>query len=761
MMRLPSSTLHRALLAVAGVAVLCSVCVAITIAVLYEQLPDIGLLTDYKPRQPLRVFTRDGVEIGEFGSERRYYLPIAHTPKMIQDAVLAIEDSGFRDHPGISVKGTLRAVMANLWRGARSQGGSTITQQVARTFYLSSRKSYTRKVREALLAIKIEHHLSKDQILELYMNQIYLGQRAYGFEAASQSYFGKPLTLLSVAESAMLAGLPQNPRYANPVIDFERARKRQLMVLDRMRATEVITTAQFEKAKAEALHVQRRNESTVHAEYVAEMVRQTVHAQYGEEAYSRGLKVQTSLRAADQAAAYRALRKGVLDYERRQPYRGPEDEEDLPEGLAADDPAVAQLLADHPDDDDLRVALVSEAGPQAVVATLATGEVVRITGDGLRPAQSALSTRAKAALRIGRGSVIRVVQDGKRWSISQWPEVQGALVALDPRSGRLRALVGGFDFGRNQFNHVTQAWRQPGSSFKPFLYSAALENGVMPNTLINDAPLPPDANGAPPAWDPKNSDDQYDGALTLREALARSKNLVTIRLVQMLGPDTARQWASQFGFEPARHPADLTLALGSGATTPLQMAGAYSVLANGGYRVQPVVIERITDAQGATLFESPPQQQTEAERAVPARNVWLTDSLLQEVTRSGTAARAQAQLKRPDIYGKTGTTNDAVDAWFAGFQPSLATVVWMGYDTPRSLGARESGGGLSLPIWIDYMRVALQGVPVQEPQAPDGIVQVDGEWLYSEWAAGGQRTRIGFDDGAPVAPPASSEPVKP
>jgi len=758
MMRLPTSTLHRVLLALAAAASLCAVGVAIAIAVLYEQLPDIGMLTDYKPRQPLRVFTRDGVEIGEFGSERRYYLPIGHTPKLIQDAVLAIEDSGFRDHPGISVKGTLRALMANLWRGARSQGGSTITQQVARTFYLSSRKSYTRKVREALLAIKIEHHLSKDQILELYMNQIYLGQRAYGFEAASQSYFGKPLTLLSVAESAMLAGLPQNPRYANPVIDFERARKRQLMVLDRMRATEVITTAQFEKAKAEALHVQRRNESTLHAEYVAEMVRQTVHAQYGEEAYSRGLKVQTSLRAADQAAAYRALRKGVLDYERRQPYRGPEDEEDLPEGLAADDPAVAQLLADHPDDDDLRVALVSEASPQAVVATLANGEVVRITGDGLRPAQSALSTRAKAALRIGRGSVIRVVQDGKRWSISQWPEVQGALVALDPRTGRLRALVGGFDFGRNQFNHVTQAWRQPGSSFKPFLYSAALENGVMPNTQINDAPLPAGANGAPPAWDPKNSDDQYDGALTMREALARSKNLVTIRLVQLLGPDTARQWASQFGFEPARHPADLTLALGSGSTTPLQLAGAYSVLANGGYHVQPVVIERITDAQGATLFETPPQQQTEAERVVPARNVWLTDSLLQEVTRSGTAARAQAQLKRPDIYGKTGTTNDAVDAWFAGFQPSLATVVWMGYDNPRSLGARESGGGLSLPIWIDYMRLALQGVPVQEPEAPEGIVQVDGEWLYSEWAAGGQRTRIGFDDDAP---PASAEPVKP
>jgi len=744
------------MLALAGVALLILLAAGTTLVVLYQQLPDIGMLVDYKPRQPLRVFTREGVEIGEFGAERRYYLPITHTPRLIQDAVLAIEDTGFRDHSGVSVKGTLRAAVANLWH-ARSQGGSTITQQVARTFYLSSKKSYARKVREALLAFKIESRLSKDQILELYLNQIYLGQRAYGFEAAAQSYFGKSLTLLSVAESAMLAGLPQNPRYANPVADFERARKRQLLVLERMRATQVITQKQFDLARAEPLHIQRRNEAAVHAEYVAEMVRQTVHAQYGEETYSRGLKVTTSLRAADQLAAWRALRKGVLDYDRRQPYRGPEDAEDLPEGLAADDPALAQLLAEHPDDDDLRVALVSEAGPREVVATLATGEVLHIGGEGLRMAQQAVSPQARAALRISRGSVIRVVQNGRQWAISQWPEVQGALVALDPRAGRVRALVGGFDFSRNQFNHVTQAWRQPGSSFKPFLYSAALEHGVMPGTLINDAPLPQDPNAGGSAWDPKNSDDQYDGPITLREALARSKNLVTIRLVQLLGPDTARQWASQFGFEPDKHPSDLTLALGSGATTPLQLAGAYAVLANGGYGVKPVVIERIADAQGATLFEAPTQPQTEAERVVPARNVYLTDSLLQEVTRSGTAARAQAQLQRTDLYGKTGTTNEAVDAWFAGFQPSLAAVVWMGYDNPRSLGARESGGGLSLPIWIDFMRQALQGVPVQVPEAPEGVVQVDGEWLYSEWAAGGQRTRIGFDGEGPADP----EPARP
>ncbi len=752
--------LKRAALIAGGAIAACVLVGAATLTVLYQTLPELDMLTDYQPRQPLRVFTRDGVEIGEFGTERRYYLAIGHTPKLVQDAVLAIEDAGFRDHGGVSVKGTLRAAVKNLWRASRAQGGSTITQQVARTFYLSKKKSYARKLREALLAIKIEQHLGKDQILELYLNQIYMGQRAYGFEAAAQSYFGKPLTQLSVAESAMLAGVPQNPRYANPATNFERARKRQVQVLERMLATGVITKAQHDKALAEKVQVQKGTDFAVHAEYVAEMVRQTVYAQYGEASYTLGLKVTTTLRAADQQAAYQALRKGVLDYDRRQPYRGPEDEEDLPDGVAADDPAVAEALSDHRDDDELRVALVSEASPRLVVATLANGEVVRVQGEGLRTAQAALSPRANDELRIRRGSVIRLLQTGKRWSIAQWPEVQGALVSMEPQGGRVRALVGGFDFGRAQFNHATQAWRQPGSSFKPFLYSASLEHGVMPNTQINDAPLPAEPNQAAPAWDPKNSDDQYDGPITLREALARSKNLVTIRLVQLLGPDVARSWAARFGFEASKQPADLTLALGSGATTPLQLAGAYSVLANGGFPVAPVVIERIVDAQGKTLFEAPAATLDEDKRAIPARNAWLTGSLLQEVTRSGTAARAQAQLQRTDLYGKTGTTNDAVDAWFAGYQPSLVTVVWMGHDTPRSLGSRESGGGLALPVWINFMKQALQGVPVQEPPVPDGLVQQDGEWVYSEWADGGQRQSIGFEVpngtgpsvGAPPAP---------
>ncbi len=752
--RVHKPSTRTVLRALAGTAVAGVLSIGVLGYVLYQQLPDIGMLTDYRPKQPLRVFTSDGVEIGQFGAERRYHLPISQTPKLMQDALLAIEDSRFRDHAGVDFKGVLRAAVANLFH-ARSQGASTITQQVARTFYLSSRKSYARKVREALLAIKIERQLSKDQILELYMTQIFLGQRAYGFEAASQAYFGKTLSALSIAESAMLAGLPQNPVYANPVANFERARKRQLVVLERMRTLGVIDAAHHEAAKSEPLHIRRGADVSVHAEHVAEMARQTVYAQYGEQSYTLGLKVVTSLRADDQQAAYHALRKGVIDYERRQVYRGPEDDEDMPDGMAADDPGAAQLLVDHRDDDSLRVALVSEAGPRTVVATLATGEVVKITGEGLKPAQSGLSPRAKDAVRIRRGSVIRVVEEAGKWSISQWPEVEGALVSMDPKNGQVRALVGGFDFQHNQFNHASQAWRQPGSSFKPFLYSAALEHGVMPATLINDAPLESDRTPDGNDWSPKNSDDSYDGPISLRQALAKSKskNMVTIRLVQLLGPDSAREWASRFGFEAERQPDNLTLALGSGATTPMQLASAYSVLANGGYGIKPVVIQRITDDQGKVLFEAPSVDAAQAERVVPERNVFVTNSLLQEVTRSGTAARAQASLKRTDLYGKTGTTNDAVDAWFAGFQPSLTTVVWMGYDNPRSLGARESGGGLSLPIWIDYMRFALKGVPEQHATAPQGVQQRDGDWVYSELAHGGMAPALSVTpaDGAASA----------
>jgi penicillin-binding protein 1A len=774
--------LTSVLLVMAVIAVLLALVVAVSVAVIYPQLPPLDAVTNYRPREPLQVFTRDGVEIAQFGAERRQYLPIAAIPQRMQDAVVAVEDSRFREHSGIDFKGVARALLANL--AGKRQGASTITQQVARNFFLSSRRTLERKLKEAALALKIEQQLSKDQILELYLNQIYLGQHAYGFGAAAKAYFGKPLAALSTAECAMLAGLPQNPSFANPITNLERATTRQQVVLGRMRDTGVITDAEYEAAKAEKLVIRPTLQVEVHAEHVAEMARRVVVERFGEQAYTQGVKVYTSLIAADQQAAYAALRRGLLEHERKQAWRGPEDNVDLPE--EAEDAAVAQALKDFRDDEELRVAIVLKASPREVVARLASGDTIQLSGEGLRWAQPALQPKASDDLRIERGAIVRVMKADKiGWTIAQWPEAQGALVAMDPANGRVRALVGGFDFNRQPFNHVTQAWRQPGSSFKPFLYAAALEHGVQPATLVNDAPL------TIGDWSPQNSDGKFDGPLTLRQALAKSKNLVSVRLVQQMGVGNARQWAGRYGFDVDKQPDNLTLALGAGSTTPLQLASAYAVLANGGYKVTPRVIERITDAQGKLLFEAPAPapladaapapadavsatgdaasapavaaappapgaSAADGQRVVPARNVFITRALLNEVTRSGTASRAQAQLRRPDLYGKTGTTNDAVDAWFAGFQPGVVAVVWMGYDDPRSLGSRESGGGLSLPVWISYMAQALKGVPVQTYPVPDGVSEVAGDWRYSEFAEGGFVTRIGLDDPAAAEAAAAS-----
>ena len=728
-------------------------CLLIAIAAVwyYPSLPDLDKVTRYQPQQAMQVYTSDGVEIAQFGAERRTFLPIAQIPPLMQEAVLAIEDTRFREHSGIDPIGVLRAVVANL-TGGRRQGASTITQQVARNFFLSNRKTAERKLKEAMLAVKIENSLTKDQILELYMNQIYLGHRAYGFGSAAQVYFGKPLAQLSIAEMAMLAGLPQNPAYANPITNFDRASRRQQLVLGRMRSTGAISEEQFATATAQKLVIRSPLKIPVHAEYVAEMARQAVFERYGEQAYSQGIKVTTSLVSTDQQAAYAALRRGVLAFDRKLPYRGPEDNEELPSNPAEEDAAAALALKDYNDDDDLRVAIVLLASPQAVVARLATGETLQLQGEGLRWAQAALAAKATGPLALKRGAVIRVQHiEGKTgWAISQWPEVQSALVALTPSTGRVRALVGGFDFSQQQFNHVTQGWRQPGSSFKPFLYSAAIDKGVMPSTVVNDAPLTLGGTDGAPVWSPQNDDGQFMGAIPLRTALAKSRNLVSVRLVQMLGVQPAREWAARFGFDIDKQPNNLTLALGAGSTTPLQLASAYGVFANGGHVLPAVVIERITDAQGKVLFEAPPPPQlADLEPAVPARNLFITDSLLQSVTSIGTAAKAQATLKRPDLYGKTGTTNDSVDAWFAGFQPGLVAVVWTGYDKPRSMG-RESGSSVSLPIWIDYMGRALKNVPVA-PFAPPPSVMRDAldDWTYTDPPENGELIRMGFDE--PVA----------
>lgn len=731
---------RRALLAAAAASALCLGAALPGPATAFE-LPSLDRIVHYQPKLPLQVFTADGVEIAQFGAERREYMPLSRIPLQLQQAVLAVEDARFREHSGVDPKGMARALVAAV-TGGRRQGASTITQQLVRTMLLTREFSAERKAKEIWLALKLENEISKDRILEIYLNEIFLGQRAYGFAAAAQTYFGKPLDKLTLAENAMLAGLPQNPYYANPVANFERATQRQRVVLERMRATDAIDDKQLAAARAERLVIRTPGTRSVHAAHVAEMARLAVVERFGEQAYSKGLRVTTSLVAADQRAAHAAVQRGVLAFDRRGTWRGPEDRESLPAGSGPElERAAAEALKDHRDDETLRVGIVLDANPKAVQVQLASGERVRVQGEGLRWAQRGLDPKAKAPLKVERGAIVRVVSTGKAkdkktdvWALSQWPEAEAGLVAMDPQTGRVRALVGGFDFTRQPFNHVTQGWRQPGSALKPLLYSAALEARVMPATVVDDLPFTA-ANG----WSPRNSDGQTHGPISVHEALARSSNLASVRILQHTGTAATRDWLARFGLDPARQPDDLTLALGTGSVTPLQMVQAYATLANGGWRVAPVLVEKITDAQGRLLFEAPPPAPlSEESRAIPARNAYVMGELLNEVTRSGTAARAQALLKRPDLYGKTGTTNDAVDAWFAGYQPTLAAAVWVGYDQPRSLGGSESGGRVALPIWIDYMGAALKGKPVVPPAAPpEGLVRERDDWLYAEWRDGG------------------------
>lgn len=725
--------------------------VALALSVAFPNLPDISDLSDYRPKLPLRVFSAEGVLIGEFGEERRNLTPIKDIPKVMTQAVLAIEDSRFFEHDGVDYKGVLRAALANLGR-VKSQGASTITMQVARNVYLSSEKTYTRKIYEILLTFKLEHMLTKNQILEIYMNQIFLGNRAYGFAAASEAYFGKPLKDITIAEAAMLAGLPKAPSAYNPIVNPKRARARQLHIIDRMEENGFITSAQAETAKNQTLKVKSGSDNTkAHAEFVAEMVRQSIYAQYGDETYTRGLNVYTTIVASDQEVAYSALRRGIMNFERRQIYRGPEKFITLPTDPKELDDVIDDALDDHPDNGDVMSAVVLEADPKMIKAMRQNGDVLEITGGGLRPAQSGLSSKAPPNIKLRPGAIIRVIQTPKKtWEITQLPEVEGAFVAMDPRDGSIKALVGGFDFLKNKFNHVTQAWRQPGSSFKPFIYSAALEKGFTGATVVNDAPLFFDASvtGGQP-WEPKNYDGKFEGPMTLRTGLAKSKNMISIRVLQAVGTQNAQDWVTRFGFEADKHPAYLTMALGAGSVTPMQVATGYSVFANGGYRINPWLITKVTDQKGKVLAQSLPPPLDESMRVIDARNAFVMDSLLQEVTRSGTAASAQRTLKRHDLYGKTGTTNDSMDAWFAGFQPSLAAITWIGYDTPRNLGVRETGGGLSLPVWIDFMEHALKNVPVMEYPVPEGVTNVNGEWIYNEYARGEGVSSLGLDDKMP------------
>jgi penicillin-binding protein 1A len=707
-----------------GFALIIVVLIVLAAALIYPNLPSLDTLTDYRPKIPMRVYTADHALIAEFGQERRAVVSLATVPPMLPKAILAAEDERFYQHGGVDTLGVLRAAVSNVLSRGAKEGASTITMQVARNFFLSSEKTLTRKLNEALLAIKIEHALSKDEILTLYMNQIYLGQRAYGFGAASLAYFGKPVQQLTIAEDAMLAGLPKAPSRYNPVVNFDRARLRQLYVLRRMHELKYIDDAQYADAVAQKLVIRKAQQdgADVNADYVAEMVRQTMYDKYQEAVYSSGMKVYTTLLKRDQEAANQALRQGVLEYDQRHGYRGPEAFITLPAADAERQSALDDALQDTIEINGLQPAVVTSASPKHVQAYSKDYGDISISGAGLQFVTKALAATAPAKLAIRPGALIRIqklTQTGT-WRISQVPAVEAALVSIDPKTGAIRALVGGFDYNRNKFNHVTQAWRQPGSSFKPFIYSAALEKGFTPATLVEDAPLTlTAAQTGGEAWSPKNYEDTYAGIVSVRTALVKSLNLPTIRILQAIGPVYARDYVTRFGFDAARTPPYLTMGLGANSVTPLQLATGYGVFANAGKLAQPYLIERIVDQDGNVISQTAPEK---LRQAIDPRNAFIMTSMMMDVVRRGTAARAM-QLGRNDLAGKTGTTNDQRDAWFAGYQSSLVAIAWIGFDQPRSLGKGETGAHAALPIWMKYMGSVLKGVPQSLPPVPSGVVK--------------------------------------
>lgn len=735
-----ASRLRRHSLQIAGLCVSFAMVVALllcyVVIVLYPQLPPVNILTEFQPTEPLRVYTADNELIAQYGIERRIPLDLGQIPSVMQHAVLATEDARFYEHHGVDFIGLARATLADLTRGGKEQGASTITMQLARNFFLSSNKTYTRKIYEILLAIKIESVLTKQQILQLYMNQIYLGERSYGFGAAAKAYFGESLADVTPAQAALLAGLPKAPSAYNPVENPERARRRQILILGRMHELHYLDDVQYQAALHEAPYAgPPPSELPVHADYIGEMVRQAIVDQYGEAAYERGFRVWTTVLAADQRNAYAAVRSGVLDYNRRHPYSGPEGYVEAG-SVSSGTPdttafaiSVGSALKARPAISGLVAAVVVSASEHQVIVQTRDGQKIAVAGSGLDFVRSRIRSRSVLAAGLRPGAIVRIATDANgQTSIAELPSVEAALISLAPQDGAVLALVGGFSLTRNKFNHVTQSWRQPGSSFKPFMYSAALEKGLAPATIVNDAPF--ETVGASPGartWRPRE-DGALLGPITLREGLARSKNLVAIRVLDAIGPDYVRQYVvDRFGFSPDRIVADLPMALGAGSVTPLQMATAYAVFANGGYRVRPYLIARICDANGKLLFkEHPLVAGQNAPRTISAANSFIMTNLLQSVAQHGTGSATNA-LHRTDIAGKTGSTNDYHDGWFAGFQHSLVTVTWMGFDEPRTLGPHEYGAHTALPIWMQYMQGALQSVPPFTEEMPADAVAIDGE----------------------------------
>ncbi|ADU91452.1 penicillin-binding protein 1A [Taylorella equigenitalis] len=749
---------------------LCFLLVAVlAIKMTWSSLPDLNAMTEYKPRLPMYVYSSDGVLLGEYGDERRNVLNLQEIPLIMRQAILSAEDDGFYHHGGVDWKSMGRAVLANFTSGRHSQGASTITMQVARNFYLSSEKKLTRKFYELLLTYKIEQTLTKDQILELYMNQIYLGHRSYGFAAAARTYFNKSLSDITLAEAAALATIPKSPSRTNPRTNLKAVKIRQKYVLGRMVELGYITQKQMDDALKEPLvpqvvEVERDKNYTLFGQYVSETARQLIYSMYGENTYGRGLKVVTTVKSDDQRAAYKAVRNGVMSYTRRKPYPGPAGNIDLPAGVENDQDAMVDILSkmheDYPDNDELIGALVLSASPSKVTVMRNVGEVIELEKDQLKTVQRALKSNADSKVRIKRGSVVYLeqikVKDEYLWSIINLPIVQGSLIAMDPKDGAIKAMIGGFDFTHGGFNRTTQAWRQPGSTFKPFVYAAAIEKGLTPESNISDQPfvLSGRQTGGKP-WTPKNYGNSYTVSQTLRRGLYKSKNMVSIRVLKIAGADYTAQFLTRMGFDMKNQPpkgAYLTMALGAGSVTPLQMASSYSIFANGGYRINPYLIDYVEDlnvqeTEPVIIMKARPiKAGDEANRAIDARTAWIMNNLLHGVATSGTGARATAILKRRDLHGKTGTTNRSVDAWFVGYTPELVAVTWLGFDQPTPLGNRETGGGLAMPLWIDFMQVALKDIPQAKPTPkPQGIIEAGGNYYLKEYPPGKAIANVGVD----------------
>ena len=754
----------------AGLAVCGLIFGTLVVSSVWPNLPNLTAMTDYRPRIPLRIYSADKILLAEYGEERRNVLRIDEFPEKMKLAILAAEDDNFYDHSGVDWRGVIRAVLANLSSGGRAQGASTITMQVARNFYLSTEKSYLRKFYELLLTYKIEENLTKDQILELYMNQIYLGHRSYGFSVAARTYFAKPLSEVSLAEAAVLAGIPKAPSNNNPLTNLQGALDRQHYVLNRMLRLGYITQAEFDEARAEA--VTTRSMAEVESEesaritqaqrqgsYVAELARQLMYLTYKDNVYGRGLNVYTTIDSKDQAVAYRALRKNIMQFTNNRPYPGPEGQIELAEGVEHDDKAMEKIIYEvrksHPNDDDLLVAVVLSSAADKVTLMRRVGEIIELSGKELNNARRALPPKPNNAKPILRGSIVYIQRFGENgWSIVNQPQVEGAFVALNAKTGAIQSMVGGFNFYRGDFNRVTQAWRQPGSTFKPFIYAAGLERGLTPETRISDQPfvLTARQTGSKP-WQPKNYGGRYTESQTMRNGLYQSRNMVSIRILEAVGADFARDYITRFGFDIRRQPqkgAYLTMALGAGNVTPLQMAGAYAVFANGGYRVNPYIIDYVLDPDGNEIMRAQPQKAgDEANRVLDARTAYVMNDLLHGVATSGTAARTTGTLGRKDLHGKTGTTNQAFDAWYAGYTRDLVGVAWLGYDQPRSLGSTATGGQLAMPIWIEYMQTALKGMPVTSPgPLPKGLSKNGGNYYFEEFPQGKAVANLGTRGGA-------------